>query len=173
MFLHTRRGQRRGGRLGGCERLRAGAAIQHLLQHIDEHARGGRLGHEAHGARVHRATHARRIVQCRQHHDGQRRKALAQLADERKAADPRQRHIEQHEIEIRIGSRCRESFVGRAGRDDVDTVAEPLQRGRDPLEDQRVIVDDEYFQSHIPREVPCHFPAAVQSRPMRPWSREL
>ncbi len=103
---------------------------------------GGRLGHEAHGARIHRAAHACGVVERGEHDDGQHRKALAQLADEREAAHAGQRHVEQHEIQIRIGCRGSESFLGRSGRDDPDSMAEPFEGRGNSFQDERMIVDD-------------------------------
>jgi hypothetical protein len=55
---------------------------------------------------------------------------------------------------------CGKTFVRRTRRDDANAISETFERGRNALEDERVVIDDEYFQRHASLCGPCHFPAA-------------
>ena len=68
--------------------------------------------------------------------------------DEPESAHSRQRQVEQHQIDVRVGG-CGGQALIRIGRGyDVDVVAEGFECGGDPFLHQRMVIDDEYFEGH-------------------------
>ena len=80
-------------------------------------ADGRALGHEGHRAQVDRTHHVGQLVVGRHHHHRQRRVALAQIVQQRKAVHTvGQQGVQQHQVDAVVLRQLRKGLVGAVGR---------------------------------------------------------
>jgi len=136
----------RSSRLAEDQRRHIDLAVQHEPdgRHKRLPARG--LGHIAEGALRQRLARLSRVLRGREHNHRKLRADAAEFGDRAHAVEPRQREVENDDVEIGMLGNERQRPGRVAGLQNCGVRPQLLQKGGKPLADDGVIVDDE--QSH-------------------------